>query len=141
MALTVSLVLLDVVRGHIRGSLVAWLVIVPTVSLQELVLPTPVTNPAPPLVTAIAYRRHRCSSASGRFVSRLLPWIAVAVVSLISWNESFALGSSVTWFWQVALVVPGVVLAARPLLDEMRRNRAQPHFQGVEVVEVVTPLE
>ena len=48
----------------------------------------------------------------------LWPWVAVAAVDLFTlspFQNAFSTGR-VVWFWQVVLVVPGIVLAAQPLL-------------------------
>ena len=53
----------------------------------------------------------------------LWPWIAIGAVDLLTrlpGNNSFATGD-VAWFWQVIIVVPGVLLAAAPLRWSFRQ--------------------
>ncbi len=52
MAISIALVLLDVVRGHIRGSLVAWLVVMTTVFLDDIYVPAYAIN----LVSVVRHR-------------------------------------------------------------------------------------
>ena len=116
MALAVSLVLLDVSRGRIRRSVLAWLAAVTLVFcvgaspafdfvswggyLRELV---PLFVVAP-LLLVILVRILRGDASRD-----MLPWLVVVACALLSWPThadplSFP---SVTWFWQGVLVVPG----------------------------------
>ena len=124
MALSVVLVLLDVIRGHIRSSLVAWLVVVPTVYLNDVNLPAYFDNLVP--IAALTFTTVFIVSRllQGRPGGQLVPWMGVIVATLISWHATDFFGVPHSWFWQVAMVVPGLILAARPLLAEMRRNTA-----------------
>ena len=141
MALAVSLVLLDVSRGRIRRSVLAWLAAVTLVFcvgaspafdfvswggyLRELV---PLFVVAP-LLLVILVRILRGDASRD-----MLPWLVVVACALLSWPThadplSFP---SVTWFWQGVLVVPGVALAAGLLLAEVRRGaRPSSHVRGV----------
>jgi len=131
MALSVVLVLLDVVRGQIRSSLVAWLVVVPTVYLNDVNLPTYFENLVPigALILATVFIVSRV--LQGRPRGQLVPWVGVIVAALISWPETDFFGVPHTWFWQMATVVPGFILAARPLLAEMQQGEAKPQDQAV----------
>jgi hypothetical protein len=124
MPLSVVLVLLDVIRGRIRSSLVAWLVIVPTVYLEDINLPTVFENLVPLAALILATLFILTRVLQRRPPGQLVPWVGVVVAALISWNQTDFIGIPHTWFWQVAMVVPGVILAARPLLAEMRRQAA-----------------
>ena len=54
-------------------------------------------------------------------------WLAVLVVSLALWRENSDPAHQIPiWLWQVAMVGSGLVLASRPLLDEVRRRSRQP---------------
>jgi hypothetical protein len=122
MALSVSLVLLDVVRGHIRGSLVAWLVVVPTVYVGEIQIPKYAANLVPQcaIVLAILVIVSRIHRGDPR--RTLVPWFAVVAASFVT-SDRVDLGFlslPPTWFWQVLLVVPGVLLAAGPLRAEVQ---------------------
>ena len=131
MALAVSLVLLDVVRGHLRRSTVAWLAAVAVVFcffggqafngvewggyLRRLV---PLLIVVPALVVTLL---HVFRGGSSR---HLVPWLAVAACALLMWMGHVDTTDHrlVVWLWQVLLVVPGVVLAAGPLYDELRHE-------------------
>jgi hypothetical protein len=122
MALSVSLVLLDVVRGHIRGSLVAWLVVVPTVYVGEIQIPKYAVHLVPQcaIVLAILVIVSRIHRGDPR--RTLVPWFAVVAASFVT-SDRVDLGFlnlPPTWFWQVLLVVPGLLLAAGPLRAEVR---------------------
>ena len=127
MALCVSLVLLDVIRGQIRGSLVAWLVIVPTVYLENINLPTPVTNLVPVSVIAIAGLVVVSKALLGGPRRELAPWVAVLVAAaLITWNNADFHTVLPAWLCQVVVVIPGIMLAGAPQLAELRRHATQP---------------
>jgi hypothetical protein len=117
MALSVSLVLLDVVRGHIRGSLVAWLVVMPAIYLDQIAVPESLGKVIPVITIVIAALVLSALVLKGGPRRELAPWIAVVVAALVAWDKTNVLGTPPTWFWQVVLVIPGVVLAARPLLE------------------------
>jgi len=56
----------------------------------------------------------------------LWPWAAVAVVDLffvLPDGDQFSAGQ-VIWFWQIVLVVPGVLLAAQPLRNSVKLRDA-----------------
>jgi hypothetical protein len=133
MALAVSLVLLDVVRGHIRGSFVAWVTMVTVVySVDTLSVVFyrlswyqgarkwfPVLVMAAALMMALLAVRSRARG-------KALIWLGLAVGSLVSWpdttnplNHRFP-----AWFWQVILVALGIALAAGPILSQIRQGSA-----------------
>ncbi len=58
----------------------------------------------------------------------LWPWVAVVAVdlfTLLPGGNAFSAGV-VVWFWQLVLVVPGVLLAAQPLQLAFTRAARQP---------------
>jgi hypothetical protein len=132
MALAVALVLLDVVRGHIRGSLVAWLVIVPTVFLEDINVPTWAFDVVPLSAIVLGLVLITSGLARGRARGQLMPWLGVVLLALIAWHKTEVIGVPHTWLWQLIVVTPGVVLAARPLLDEVRHRRPLPLLQTAE---------
>ena len=73
MGLSVVLVLLDVARGHIRGSLVAWLIAVPTVFIEEISGAGISRAPGPGGRHHHLGPGHRNSSSSGGSPGRLPP--------------------------------------------------------------------
>jgi hypothetical protein len=138
MALVVTLVLLDVVAGHIRESFACWLAMVtvvylvgPTTSQEvlrrttwghavELALTTVVVLMA---VVVIVVRIGRGGPRRDHLV-----WIGLLVGVLLAWPSTKDPFSShlPTAFWQVVLVSLGLVLAAKPLLDLVRHGNQQP---------------
>lgn len=120
MALSVALVLLDVVRGHIRGPLIAWLVVMPTIYLEDLAIPESLEALIPMITIAIAALALATLALWGSPRRTFAPWIAVMVAALLTWNKTDALGTPPTWFWQMVLVIPGVLLAVQPLLESVR---------------------
>ena len=130
LALAVCLVLLDVTRGRVRGSLIAWLVAVallfcfrPGIAFEEGVrwggrIQTLV--PLIALVPALLMILWRLLRGGASW--NLLPWIGVSVCALVSWPGHNALldPDHVRWFWQIVLVISGLMLAARPLILEIR---------------------
>jgi hypothetical protein len=131
MALVVSLVLVDVVRGHIRSSVIAWLAAVVLVFCQtgfdfvdwaqypQNLVPVFIVVPAV-LVIVLHFLR-------GGRRSNLLASLAVVGCALITWpGQTDPLSHTIPWLWQVALVVPGIMLAAAPLLADLQRRETEP---------------
>jgi hypothetical protein len=130
MALAVALLLLDVARGRVRNVLVAWLTAVTIVfcflygfvevpTLEEY---ASFVKPVLFLVPVILLMLIRGPEARGPRV--LLPWLGVATCAFLTWPGNdlpFGLQSA-PWFWDLILVVPAVVLAAAPLLAEVRKR-------------------
>ena len=138
-ALAVSLVLLDVVSGHVRGSVVAWLVVV---SLVFCVGPTTsysvwsrvswgmsADRYGPLAVIVLALVLIVVGVAGRRPLRSLALCLAVAWAAVATWPipEDQVSPHLQTWFWQVWLVLPGLVLAAAPLLTLLGRQRQQVH--------------
>ncbi len=133
MALSVSLLLLDVIRGRIRSSLIAWLA---TVSMVYLLGSTaldllprpwePVLRDLIPcaviLFAAFVIVRQMTRTGPGW---TLIVWVTLIGGALISWDESnFLAYHPPTWVLQICLVPFGIVLAAGPLFAEVRRHSA-----------------
>ena len=138
MALSVSLVLLDVIRGRIRPSLVAWLA---TTSMVYLLGSTQLDSLRSPWLTlaqdliplsvillAAVLLVHEVRRGGPPW--RLALWTAMIAGALITWNETDVLGVPPTWFWQVILVPLGIALAAGPLLAEIRGHDGTPRHEG-----------
>jgi len=140
MALAVSLVLLDVVRGHLRRSVVAWLAAVAVVfcffggqAFNEVswggylrrLIPLLIVVPAL-LVTLLRVLR-------GGNSRNLLPWLGVTACALLMWSGHVNTTDHrlVVWLWQVLLVVPGIWLAATPLHAELRPSSTLPNVHAV----------
>jgi len=143
MALAVSLVLLDVVRGYLRSSLVAWLVAVALVfcfrpgnAFEWVRWGGYVQNYVPLLVLAPALVVILLRVLRGEVDRSLLPWLGVAACALLTWPGHFDSLSPlhIGWLWQVILVVPGLILAAGPLLADIAPGKTQPGLRLTETV-------
>jgi hypothetical protein len=120
--LAVLLVLVDVVGGHIRAGVSAWLL---AVSVTFLVGPTTsfltwpaewgsskgLVAPAVLLVLAVALGSHVARHGVRRSD---LVWVASATGVLLAWWRPLSVHVAPAW-WQVALVGTGIALAAAPL--------------------------
>jgi hypothetical protein len=134
MALAVTLVLLDVIGGHIRGSLVAWLAMV---TLVFLVGPTtsygvlnrePWGNQAQDLLTVavilLAILMITIRVVRSARIPDLLVWLGLVAGAILVWpstNDPLS-NRFPTAYWQVVLVLLGLVLAARPLLKQIQQS-------------------
>ena len=128
MALAVTLLLLDVTLGRIRGSLIAWLTTLSLVFFFEWgtslshtgrdLVPLVVMLVALPLTVSGA--RHGMS----RWNLALCATVFLCAVAVwpIRGNPVFL--ALPTWLWQIVFVATGVPLAAAPLLSMVRRASA-----------------
>jgi hypothetical protein len=144
MALAVSLVVLDVVRGRIRETLVAWLAMVLLVYTEPFIFVwrqswdqdarrwIPVIIMIVGLVLVLRdVRRHTLGWNTAM-------WAAAVVTALIMWpvsSDPLHFQSIPTpWLWQVVLVGIGVALAAGPLVTLVREHSEQPPTDQTEPV-------
>ena len=136
MALSVALVLLDVMRGRIRSVLVVWLL---AVSLAYTIDPTSliflrvswgrtVQHAIPPAMLLLAGVAIVVSLALRRFRWDLLAWIGLGVCAWVAWSWPFRifLHPLTFTFEQIVLVVPGMALAGLPLLQQLQRRTKAP---------------
>jgi hypothetical protein len=95
-----------------------------------------VQNLLPPVVIAATLIVLLVSVLHGRTIRRLWPWLAVAAVAFLTWpgHADAPMHRPVTWLLQVALVVPGLVLATNPLLADMRVDGADSPSRPSETV-------
>lgn len=134
MGLSVSLVLLDVARGRLRASVVAWVATVSMVfligsdSLRFLGRPwsTLVQDLISISVIILAILLTAMTIHRSGPTWRLAWWIGMLLLAAITWNETDYLSYLPTWFWQVVLVTPGIALAAGPLLAIVRGHVGRP---------------
>ncbi len=133
LALVVTLVLADVVRGHIRGSLVAWIAAMLLVffldgyflEVDRRILGEDIL---PPLVILFTLGLIVWSVTRGRSWSpwSLLLWCGVAACAAITWRAKVNPFDTALPFpvWQVVFVWTGLLLAVGPLLDAIRNRPA-----------------
>lgn len=129
MALVVALVVLDVVGGRIRASLVAWLGVV---SVAYLVGPNTALSVWPatswahdaqralaPVVLVLALAAIVVGAARHGLRRRQLVWLALAAGAALAWPSTHNPFSShlLSVWWQMALVLSGIALAAGPLIE------------------------
>jgi hypothetical protein len=143
-ALVIALILADVVRGNVRGSLVAWvasLTMVFTIDGYflkitsglhgEVVIPLLVILTAIGLTVYGVVRGHTWSKWS-----KLL-WAAFVLCTVITWplKANLLLLRAPTWVWQSLFVITGAMLAAGPLLEDMRDRtpEAATRFRDADV--------
>jgi hypothetical protein len=136
MALSVALILLDVMCGHIRSMLVVWLL---AVSLAFAADPTTLIfsrvswghtaqHALPPIVLILAVVGFVFTLVLKGFHLDLLAWSALAMGAWIAWSWPITifLHPFTFTFEEIVLVVPGVALAAVPLAGRLRTARETP---------------
>ena len=129
MALMVALVLVDVARGHVRVPTVAWITVVSFVFgvmspyvrvFHDHGWSEDARNVTAVVIIVMAFSL-LARNVLRRRTSDALVWVAVLVATLVAWDVSgnpFGYDLPV-WFWQIALVLSGLALAARPLAREV----------------------
>jgi hypothetical protein len=135
MAMAVTLVLLDVVRGHLRASLVAWLATVSMVYLLGSTALSLVSSPwqrlldvlipAAVILMGLALVVRQVARNDLNWMCVL--WLGMVAAALVSWSATDVIGTPPTWFWQVVLVPLGLGLAAAPLLEAVHGFERETH--------------
>jgi hypothetical protein len=149
MALATMLVLLDVVRGQIRGPLIAWLAMVtlvyalgPTSSVFfEVTWGGTAQDVCSLVILAVVLVAIAAHVLRSGLELGLLVWVALVAGGLIAWpaaNDPLY-HYLPTWFWQVVLVTPGVALGVGPLLQEIRGYDSHAHPEVVDLHEFAVP--
>ena len=143
LALAVILIVVDVVHGHIRQTVVAWLIMVSLVYSEPVIFvwrhswDQDARHWLPVVVMAVVLLliiRDVLRHAVGWNV---FMWAATVVTTLVVWpqsNDPFNRHPS-EWVWQVVLVSIGVVLAVGPLWAIIRERAATQPVQTSEPVE------
>jgi len=130
MALSIMLIILNVVRRRIRGELVVWLVLV---SLAFQPVPAGLAVNARPWGYHIASAYPLiCIGIAGLLIVRdalharvrwyLVAFFVIAACAFLQWplwSPDSLRAALPLWFWQVVLLVPGVVMAVGPLVRSM----------------------
>lgn len=135
MAVAVSLVMLDVMGGRLRGYTVAWLALL-TVAFNPFHVgfvsnltsrALPLYNATPIVLLALFVLSVTYDALHRRFRVYKIVWIVV--VALTIENRLWGLSQSILvvprWLWQVILVPLAIVLAVGPLLAAMKKRDAR----------------
>ena len=133
MALAVMLIVLAVVRGRVRGRLIAWLALA-TLAFNPIpvgyeinarpwghhvAFALPMICLAVVLVLIVSDAVHR------RIRWYLVAWFAIAAWAFLQWplwSPDSLRAPFPKWFWQLVLLSTGVVMAVGPLVREMRKG-------------------
>jgi hypothetical protein len=137
MPLSVSLLLLDVMRGHVRSQTIAWLALVTLVfnPVEAYIFPTgrsyglgtyyalAIAFLLVALLLIVFDALHR------RVRWHLVAWSLLVVVTSLcrGWIYHPSGSAFPLWFWQIALVAPAISLAIGPLLSRYRLHAAVGH--------------
>jgi hypothetical protein len=133
MALVVCLVVLDVIAGRFRRSLVAWLLMLtvtylagPTttfVQLDRVSWGKDAQQWMAPIVVVIALVMILLLLRRKAPTSEVVVWLALLVGAVLVWPSTRNPASLPLsrMFWQIVLVVLGIALAATPLAAALRR--------------------
>ncbi len=136
LCLAVLLIVLDILRGRLRGRLLAWLALV-TMAFNPIRVddashwwPLDARTALPLLCIAVVLCVLVRDAIHRRVHWYLLVWLAIAVYGFIRWpiwsSQGFLSPYSL-WFWQVVLVGSGVVMAISPLVASIRgATRSEP---------------
>jgi hypothetical protein len=122
-ALAVSLVLLDVIGGRIRGQLVLWIALVAPLAFNPSPWTLQLREYVPTALMAIALFIIVRDSLRGRVRWYLVAWLVVVISAFAQFPILTTLPlrhSFPTWFWQVLLVPIGLLLAVQPLITFKR---------------------
>ncbi|MGO9855012.1 MAG: hypothetical protein ACLPYY_08230 [Acidimicrobiales bacterium] len=153
MALAVALVLLDVVRGHIRGAVLAWIALVtvahdiwPVDMFSSVPWGLGATDHLPQVLMVIGIVVVLADVARGRVRWYLVAWTVLLIAAFATWpfaHEAVRTPLPI-WLWQLILVSTGIWLAAGPLVrfirdrDELRARDTTPLTVGLDSTRVPT---
>jgi hypothetical protein len=146
MALAVILVVVDVVHGRIRQTVVAWLAMVSLIYSEPWVIvwrhswDQDARNWIPVIVMVVGLLLIIRDVLRHRVGWNVFMWAAVVITTLVVWpissNPFYRVPSQ--WVWQLVLVPIGVVLAAGPLWSIVRRQTEQLQLGAPQSAEVVS---
>jgi hypothetical protein len=148
MAMVVSLIVLDVVNGRIRETVVAWIAMVTLVYSEYsfLVWRQSWGNDArkflPLIVMVVALLMIIRAVLSHRVGWNVVVWATAVVTTLLVWPiSSDPLDGKLTqlWIWQVILVGIGMALAIGPLL-RMAKDATKEPDPVPEPLDTPTPV-
>jgi len=132
MALAVILIVVDIIHGRIRQTVVAWLAMVsliysePTLIVWRHSWDQSARHWIPAIVMIVALLLILRDVLRHRVGWNVFMWAAVVITTLVVWplssNPFYRVPSQ--WVWQLVLVPIGVVLAAGPLWKQLRNHPA-----------------
>jgi hypothetical protein len=149
LALSVMLLVVDVQRGRIRETFVAWVAMVTLVYTEASILvwrqfwAADARRWLPVVVMVVALFFILRALSYNRFGWNVVLWIAAVATALIVWpvsSDPIAHDVPVTWLWQVILVGIGVALAAGPLWKSLSEHSPTRHANTEPDVLDPTPL-
>ncbi len=127
MALTVSLILLDIACGRLRGSLLAWIALVTLAYDQALgnqftaSWGSTFQEYLPTVLMAVGLVCIALNLVRRQVHWYLLVWFTLMVATFATWpftNEHIR-SEPPLWLWQIILVSTGIALAAGPLMSSL----------------------
>lgn len=130
MAVSVALVMLDVVQGRLRASLLAWIA---TLSMVYLLGSDALmflshgwyafAQSAIPIgVMCFAGFLIFWDLRGGKGTWSFVGWIGMIAAALLTWNRTRLFGIPPTWAWQIVFVPLGVILGVGPLRAVVRNH-------------------
>ena len=129
LCLAVLLIVLDILRGRLRGRLVAWIALV-SMAFNPIHYfdptrwwPTDAATALPLICIAVVLCVVARDVIHRRVHWYLLAWLAIALYGFIRWPVWIPKGFPAPyplWFWQVILVGSGVIMAVSPLVASIR---------------------
>ena len=140
MALAVMLIVVDVIQGRIRQTVVAWLAMAsliytePTLIVWRHSWDQSARHWIPAIVMIVALLLIVRDVLRHRIGWNVFMWTAVVITTLVVWplsNDPFHRYPS-PWVWQLILVPAGVVLAAGPLVKLLRGDTTPEREDRIE---------
>jgi len=144
MALAVMLIILAIVRGRIRGRLVAWLALA-TLAFNPIPLTTAINGRSwgdhaasalPLLFIVIALVLIAYDAVHRRVRWYLIAWFVIAACAFLQW-PLWSLDSLrpqlPLWFWQLVLLPTGIAMAVSPLIQSVRTAGQKPRVSSETV--------
>lgn len=129
MAAAVSLIVLDVVAGRVRGVLLAWLAVV-ALAFSPVYLGyqnTPMSGALPFILVTLVLASLLIYTFTKRLKLYETVWFAfaVAVCEFTMWGLGHRVYVTPTWWWQVTLVPTALALALSPLVTTVRASKTR----------------
>lgn len=132
LALSVMLLLIDVHRGRIRETFIAWIAMVtliytePSIFVWRQFWDQDARRFLPVIVMIVAVLFILRALYYHRVGWNVVVWVTAIVTALTIWpvsSDPIAHDEPVTWLWQFILVGIGLAMAAGPLWDRLKESR------------------